>query len=385
MARLTGSKMGLAASCLYWARDDVPVPPRESSEAADAGTRKHGIIEALISSWAMDFNLSAANWGSESYEAFMAVVANLNEWLPRGGRCEAPFAYDPQTGRGYSLATNGGHRDYSLVKPGEIALTVDWYDVSDGIVHIWDWKFGRQTETEPAETNPQLATAALAICRAYGCTSAKVGLAFVDDDGTARVSVATLDAFDLERISGEVRGIWERLQSDPMPNPGPWCRAKWCPLRATCPATTAALATTPAAPLSLTISTPEQAARVHTQLALAEEFLAGVKRALNDYVKANGAVPLGDGSSLAVVEVSRETVQATPAVKAALDREGLSEALEWSTSKAAIERCVKKSAPRGKAAERMREVLEVLQATGGVKVSTFEKVDVVKAKKGRAA
>jgi hypothetical protein len=384
MPRLSGSKMSLARRCLYWAREDVKCPRQESSEAAKIGTNRHAVIESVVRSYLIKTTETvhelAELWGVDSDTMHVVVLCNLREWLPKHGNCEVPLAYNPTTWQA-RRSERGEHRDYSWIADDEIPMTLDYADEDNGIVHVWDWKFGQQTGTEGASTNAQLAIGALAMCRLTGATEARVGLAFVDDDGNARFSVATLDAFDLARIANEVREIWERLHNDPQPNPGPWCRASWCPARSICPATSCAIVSTPAEPLSLTISDSEQAARIHTQLGLAEEFLAQVKRALHGFVREHGAVELSDGSRLDVVEVSRETVQATDAVRAALLSEGLDSALDWSTSKAAIERAIKATAPRGTAAKRMRDVMETLQSTGGVKVSSYDKIDVIKQRK----
>jgi len=364
---LSGSKYGLARCCLYWARADVPDLPRVENPDAKAGTNRHRALEALVND--TDGTASAlwlaSLWGC-TVEEWPQVEANIMAWLPKGAP-EVALYYHPAT----DTARSSDARDRAYqCEPGEVPMTVDLLRHQDGSpIEVWDYKTGRQDGLEPAASNAQLAICCLAAARMTGAAAARGVLAVVADDGTARLDAVELDSLDLDAIAYEVRGLLERIPTSE-PAPGPWCSDKWCPARAVCPATRAAMVATPMEPMSIVVDSADACARIHTQIGLAEEFLETVKRARNEWLQNNPAgCELADGSVLQWTIEERDTIELTDAAAALIPPE----AIERKTSKTAIERAIKATCAKGEAAAKMREVLAALDAAGAIKTSQYGK------------
>lgn len=398
MHRLSGSKLKLAMSCLYWAREDVALPARESSAAADAGTNKHTILEKLFVGEALPDEEFQKLWDCDPRDV-AAIQDNIQTWLPSltAGCTEAiteiPLAYHPITDTARELP-RGGHREYVGLRSGEIPLTLDLVAVyADGTGLVVDHKTGRQNGLEPAAVSAQLGLGALALARLRNLTSVRVAYTLVNDDGTVRIDEAVLDTFDLEALADEVRGIVERLDNFPVPCPGPWCKSKFCPARSVCPVTSVTVAKTEAlAPLSVTIESPQHCTKLHTQLGLAEEFLARVRAAIDLYVKDHGPIELGDGTALDLVHKTRETLDIDGNNKALeILQKALGPAYERavtmkvSTTKEAV-RAATALLAKGKDRTALeRQLLADLAYSGAIKVGSYEKVEVTRPAKGRGA
>lgn len=371
---LSGSRWGLARACLAWARDDMPEVARVESEDASKGTDRHMVMEALRKQVPLDF---PRFWGCTP-EEWPAIEANIREWLPGGSVAEIAIYYDPTTDTARS--DRSADRNYDA-RPGEIPMTIDAIEDNEGLCVVWDYKNGRQENLEPATTNGQVAICCLGAARNFGASAARGILAIVADDGTVRLDSVDFDSLDLDAIAYEARGLIAAIPTA-QPQPGPWCGNKWCPARAQCPATQTAIVATPMAPLSLVINSAEVCARVHTQIALAEEFLNAVKRARNEWLSSNpGGCELADGSILSMGIEERDTIDVTPAALSALEAAGCSDAIEPRTSKAAIERAIKARAAKGTAAAKIREVMEALDAAHAIKTTQYAKPRVRKGRK----
>jgi hypothetical protein len=280
---------------------------------------------------------------------------------------------------------SSGQRDYSDLRDGEVPLTLDYCGIVDGEGFIDDWKFGLADHIEPVQQEGQMRLGALAFARMRGLDTVTATIWFINDDGTMRYKDEhTFDAFELDEIEQEMRLLWNKMLQDPQPEPGPWCKGKFCPAIAICPATTQAIVKTPLAPLCLTINSDDQCARIYTQMKAAEEFLKAVKRAHDEYVSNAGhPIELADGSTLEVVTKSREKINVNDKVLDVLRRDGLDHLVEMKLAKSDIENAIKEKAPRGKAAGMIRDVLDGLRATGACSVSSYSGVERVKARKER--
>jgi hypothetical protein len=348
----------------------VHAPPRHDSPDASRGTDRHTVLRCKVSGEPFD---GPALWGCTP-EEWPAVEANIDAWLPKTGTPEQAIYYDVanDSARGESLQ---GAREYDC-RDGEIPLTVDLIK-HNGCLEVWEYKTGAQLGLEPVAENGQCMLEGLAVARLTNSDSARVVLALVADDGTCARQDYTFDSLELDDIAAKVRADCAAIPTSE-PRPGPWCSDKWCPCRAVCPATTQAITTTPLAPLSIEIVSDEQCAAITTQLALAEEFLETVKRARNAYLEQVGEVALPDGSRLVWAEESRESIEANNNAVAYLVENGLDNAIEHKSTKAAIERAVRAA---GGNAERVRQVLYDLHAMGAVKTTTYNKPKIKKARK----
>ena len=371
----SASKMGLLRHCQWWARPDAIAPVQAPSASAQRGTDRHRVMEWLVTGEQVTPAQMASLWDC-ALEEWPAVEANLRAWLPSDGQTEQAMYYSPSrcVARGARLT---GAREYEL-QGDEIPGTLDF---SRGwpVVEVWDYKTGRQDNLEPIATNAQLAFLAMVRARLVDARGAVVVLACVADDGTAEITCSEYDSLELDEIADELKVLAARIPTAE-PNPGGWCEEKWCPCRAVCPAMTQAIATTPAAALTFEIHDAETCARVHTQLALAEEFLEQVKRARNAFLEgvAPGGVTLPDGSLLVWAEESRETIQANNAARAYLVEHGLDGAIEYASSKTALERVIKSQPGEGTIKERIAAVMQDLASMGAVKVTTYNRPKVKK-------
>ena len=396
MHRISASKMNLCEKCLFWAREDVVIPQEESSEAANAGTGKHFALE-LIAGVSNTDNVGDSEfanlWGCEDVDAHAiinTVECWLRPWIDSGSvYCELPLAYCTKTDTARELYSKSA-RDYSDLKPGEIPMTIDLFvQTGEATGLVVDYKTGLQSTLVAVGASSQLNVCALAVARAFGLDEVRIAYAIVADDGHARIEEHVLDSFDLAAIAENVRGIMSRLTANPQPHPGEHCKAKWCPAKRVCPATIGLAKATPEfAPMVMVIDDAETCAKVHAQIALAEEFLVGVKAAVKDYVTENGAVQLDDGSTLELVQKSRETLdidgndKAVAALKKALgDAFQRAVHVKVSTSKEAIKAATAQLAKGKERVALERAIVEELQTLNAVKLSTFETVEVVRDRK----
>lgn len=373
---LSGSKWGLARCCLWSFRPDVEEIPRAFNKDANRGTQRHAVLEAMQEGKTEGHDLPDA-WGCTEAE-WPAIEANIREWMPPIGSAEVALYYDPM--KDTARTDDAKSRAYDP-SSGEIPMTVDFFRHIPGGVEVWDYKTGLQEHLEPAASNGQLAICCLAAARLAGVSSARGVLAIVADDGTARLDTVEYDSLDLESIAYEARGLVAMIPTSE-PHPGTWCKDKWCAARAVCPKMQEAIVSTPMAPLSLTIDSPEVCARVHIQIGLAEEFLEAVKRARNTWLEENPAgCALADGLTLCMGIEERDSIELTPAAIAVLEEHHCADAIEPKTSKAAIERTIKATAAKGEASGKLRAVLEALDAAHAIRVSQFTKIKVRKGRK----
>ena len=374
--QVSASKMGLFRCCQWWARPDAIAPVQAASAAAQRGTDRHLVLQAIVSGEDMPPLTRASLWGCPLDE-WPAIEANIRTWIPADGQTEQAVYYQPTLDLARAARLTGA-REYDATD-GEIPGTVDLISGRWPTVEVWDYKTGRQDALKPVEENAQLAFLALVCARLVDATTAIAVLAVVSDDGTANVDRHEYDSLDIDGIADEVRALAARIPTA-TPKPGGWCESKWCACRAVCPAMHGAIVATPAAPLTIEIHDAATCARVHTQLALAEEFLEQVKRARNAFLESAGSVPLADGTTLVWAEESRETIQCINSAKSYLVERGLEAAIDSTTSKAALEKAVK-AAPNGATIkERMTEILADLHSMGAVKVTTYNKPKVKKSK-----
>ncbi len=369
----SGSKFGLLRHCQWWARPEVECPRADNADTS-AGAGKHRVLEALALD--RDTIMSyAETWGCAPDE-WPAIERNIREWLETG-RTELALYYDPETER--ARLADVRDRMYAP-EDGEVPMTIDLLIECEKHVQVMEYKTGRQENLETVAENGQIAICCLAAARATGTGSADGVLVCVRDDGTAEITTAEFDGLDLDAIADEVRSLTRAIPLS-VPQPGPWCAEKWCPARAGCPCTMQAIVATPLEPLSLVIADAETCARVHTQIGLAEEFLEAVKRARNDWLTANAeGCDLGDGARLVMAIEERDSIVLNNAAIAAISEAGALEAVEQKTSRAALERVLKRDAPRGEGGPRVKALLAALDACHAIKTSQYSKPKVRKAR-----
>lgn len=383
----TASKIGLATACSFaWSPHAPRWPKYEQSAAADLGNAVHAVAESIM--------------GGDGHPAVVAetaayvapIIAAREELLRRVGtldaaapyaHVEAPIAFDCVSGRARELPAVA-HRDYSAARPTEIVGTADAVLVGQSVI-VADWKTGRGARDTRTKDTWQTLFLGLAFARSRGLDTITIALVHLEP-GDYWIDWHTLDAFDLDDIEDTIRAMYAELSAaQQTPKPGPHCSSQWCPIRASCPATSATLARVNAdaarfLPAVNDITSPEEAARVRVGLKLVDEAAKAWKVKLEEYLRTNGAVPIGDGKYLGIVEQSRDTVAIThehaESLRKLLGEEIALEAIEVKTSRSAIEEaCKARQAKRGDGARQAEQAMQMLRERGAVRTSTFTKID----------
>lgn len=348
----------------------LPQVAREGGAAVEKGNHVHAFKAALAEGVAHEVALAAvpAEWRD--------LCAALDAPAP-GTLAEVAFAVNARTGAVRVLGTNIG-REYTL-EQGEIAGTADTVVPAEVLV-VGDYKTGRG-EVTAAARNKQLAFLAYAAATVYKRDEAIVEIVKIGPSGYETTDSAHLDALDLQAARALIRDTHQRVVDaqqeikrgrQPALREGSHCT--WCPARLACPARTAlvrrlaepeALATSFAAALS-----PHTAARAHELLSRAEDVVRDLRAQLVMFAQ-EFPIDLGDGRTYGPVECEREAVTGSVA-HAVLERlhgrEVADAACELSTSKAAIERALKKVAERGQLAGLRRQALDEIEVCGGVEL-----------------
>ncbi|MFM2151620.1 MAG: hypothetical protein RL199_55 [Pseudomonadota bacterium] len=272
-SRISGSKLPLVSLCRGAFAPDVVWPPSPPGRPAVYGTAFHACCELWYASGEVDLEGIAAKHGLDVEEsarlerAFdgwsQSRVASLTDATPEWGA-----GYDTATGTVVLLPRGEGRAAYDGLPSTVICGTLDLVRVDEqsrsGEVH--DWKTGR-TKLPAAKANWQLLFGAMLLARAHDLDSVRVYLHTVDEDGELRTSEGEVDAIEMDGIEAAVTRWQREADEGPKLNPGEHCVGLYCPVRATCSATTEAtdeLAPVPLTegvvyPLTGAIESPEQA------------------------------------------------------------------------------------------------------------------------------
>lgn len=272
---------------------------------------------------------------------------------------------------------------------GEWTCKADWVGGRDGCMCVRDWKTGRQQFTGAIRQNPQMRLGAIAASRAYGIDNVCVELVYLDDDGIT-IDGAEFDPFDIADIYHEMKALRAKLLNGPTPPvPGPWCTQHYCKLKGICAATKAALANAYPLEDALTheIRDEDHARWILARLPGAKAALKAVEDAVDDYAKSK-PVHLADGTMYGQVEresrsVSVDTEEKRAALASVLGRHAdtavrTEHSATLGTIKEAARKCVEAGDDGRSAAAIAREAVEALTEAGGVKVSTYRRMDTFK-------
>jgi hypothetical protein len=130
-------------------------------------------------------------------------------------------------------------------------------------------------------------------------------------------------------------------------------------------------------PNMLAVENDEQAKKARVALKLYDEVAKRLKDSLHEYVKSHGAVEIADGVFYGLVEQSREAIDlSVPGAADAVREVAGLEAIEMSTSKAAIERSTMAAQEkRGEGAAKARALYDRLREMGAVRTSSFARTE----------
>jgi hypothetical protein len=298
--RLSASKLHLASHCLWPFRFDVAEPERTESEAAARGTAWHAMAAGLPTG---------------------SVSASFPD--TRGISTEHAYAFDPSHRDAEDLGADCERSVYDTLPPSVITGTADVvYLDYGGILHVRDWKTGRQENCQPIQVNQQLAFLGFCAARAMGLDEVTVELAFVtmpdeperwSAESDIRVDSWHLSAVDLMVVESTVVAMAIKRGSAE-PHPGAHCTECWCPCVGTCPVTQDALATiqydmAPGVDITTEITCEKHAAALHVTLCMVEAAVAQLRARTKAWVAEHGPITLEDGRQWGPSEITVETVE----------------------------------------------------------------------------
>lgn len=366
--RASGSKLPLLRRCAYSMRPDVTLPPATSSDASIRGVARHVDFEAWINGTTVE-SCNAGEWPDRQ----AAKLRFLLEVSTRMGPAwhsittEKTMVYDVLTGTTRHSPYRRTHEDPRVARPSEIRMTAD----AIGGDLVIDWKTGRPVHGAEEQTR----ALALAFARLSGRSTVRAALAYVDDAGRIwQWDEQTLDAFDLADAADWLRVLYEH-EHEHQPRPGPWCRELYCPLAGQCPATAPALVVASGGGLvpSLDPQTPEEARALYLAREAVRAWDRDAHSALRRYVDTGRTIAIGDGREWGRVESrGSERVQLTAEGLAYL-REVLPDAVEYGTTKTAINAALP---PKGSAVTR-KQVLARLGELGCLQSKTSTKYEEI--------
>lgn len=354
---LSASRIGVARRCLWWARPDVVLPERETTEASELGTALHEAAEEHAEDLEEDLRAAAADGDiaaiAERRGLAPAKAAELRAlydawrdwWATYSGgapwRAEVPFAIDLATGEARELPSTG-QRDYSAARETEIPGTVDVVLVEEDEAVVVDLKTGRPPKRVSMYWD-QLLHGAIAARRVLGAERVRVVIAHVTPDGV-ETDKAALDGFDLDLALAELRATFAGAIESAEPRPGPHC--KGCPAAAVCPETSRALAEIAPDPdrrrlLSGPIEDVEHARILVQGLPLLKAWIKEREKALEAFASRE-PVPLGEGLWFGAVEhAGTERIEVDRAALEVIRRHlgaAADDAIEMKATKTGIER-----------------------------------------------
>ena len=384
----TLSRLPLAQKCVYPWTGPERWPKRTTSNFAGFGTAVSEVAESLAV-WGMSNWLPIADrneLNSTDRRRLQVVADNIAEQLEKDAAvwrwAELPLAWHAVNRRGRVLEQDSP-RDFSDVRPGEMWGRPDlvWRG-EDGHLVVDDYKTGRKARGVDPSDLLQLMACGVAAASNFGDTSVTVRLVLIGDDGAIKVKPHRLDRWEMAETAGDIAMIYEEIEAAgkvPVPRPGRHCDNLYCPKLAVCPATKRrlaelSLATASKFALVADIDDDEHALWQRGEIKRIYQALEVFDFAVKRYAE-RSPIPVGDGKVYGKREYESRSIEATPAAVKLLGDRGLHEAVETSTTKAAIEREVKKIAPKGKAAPMTREILKELDELGAIKRSTFAKYE----------
>ncbi len=231
--QLSGSKIDLSLLCQYPFRGDVLHEIRLSGAAATKGVSVHGASD--------DHHHQRAIRMLTDEE--LALWHTLRAWVddqPKFTHSELPILYDAEHDTAAVCEMGpGGERDYLGVTAMRIPTRLDLLRVDGDTVWVVDIKTGSRSNCEPAATNVQLATQAVAACRLFGAKRAYVGLVFPLKTKVHPPEWREMLADDLDEHAGLLH---QTLRLIPASEPARGSHCWRCPIgasrdhKSTCPA-----------------------------------------------------------------------------------------------------------------------------------------------------
>ena len=395
---LSASRRYIAQHCLWWARPEVVLDPRSSSDAASLGSALHRAAELGQDGEEVDLAAVALQYGlsKQQTEELRDLFDQWFCWwtLQHAGRSwcsEVALAYDPLTDAARALPSQGA-RDYSRATPDEICGTLDLLVVDlDGAENV-DLKTGRGSHSVQDHLL-QLEHGAVAMARIHGLDEVTVKTAHVTPAGVL-VTRRTLDVFALDAAALTMRDELRRIPTA-QPNPGDHCG--WCPAKGSCPETLRLVQqvlgdVSVDVPITDPVDSQPVARALLDGLPRVEAWVKARRKLLEDFAKRE-PVDLLDGRRWGSVEkrgYEDFDLSVVGAVEFLRDVLGVAAdvAIEVDTNKSAIQRALRRllasrpESKRGDAGTMERLILQRLRELGAlVRGKPYQKFEIIKASK----
>jgi len=305
--------------------------------------------------------------------------ARLEDETPAGERSEVAFVFNAETGEAREIGEKLGRNYPASLGPEWIPGTTDLLRVEENRVVVTDHKTGHGYMVASAKSNLQLAHYALAAATVYGKSAARIE---IRREG-APPDIADLDVLDLAAARERIRSVWRRVlkssEGEPRVVEGDQC---WrCEAFSRCPAKVnlaLSLASGEATKDLPTLElTPPAVAVGWMKLQAIKKVLSEVERVYRGFASSVD-VALPNGKVLGEVTRSREELDARVVRQTLRELHGeevADAAVEYDTSKAAIERALKPIAKRGQLAGMIRTALDAIQADNGISRKTSHVVE----------
>lgn len=346
----------------------LPQVQRASSRASHKGVQVHKFLEE-----APKLGRDAALLNVTDEDAYRLCEALELERLPLGDGVswvsEVAFSYDIDKGTACEVGRGIG-RHYP--EDGGLHGTADLVALADGgdTAVILDAKTGHGWLPAAGESE-QLKALALAACRAYGASKARIGHLHLRDDGSVWTDWAEMDELDLDMFASSLRMLAATTTGQPVE--GEWCR--YCSAFPSCPAKNrlAMALGSPAALMSETDIklTPATAAKAWERIQMARQVLKEVEAKIEEYARDN-PVPLSNGMVLGPVEDERDEIDDEKAAALLVDLYGSEghAALSVSVTKKGVEKMARalKESKGGTIKDHKAAALEELRKRGALVV-----------------
>lgn len=287
--------------------------------------------------------------------------------------------------------------------PGCISSIQDFVAIRDNALVVRDYKTGWGAIEAPPEKNWQLRFGGLCSARLHGATTVRIELVEFHEERKPFVQVARfdddmtyMDAFELEVVLADVRGLMHRLSGAVEPNPGPACAR--CPVVQTCPTTIDTLsrikeagqATEPFWTTGI-IESPEQATSIHRRLDMLEKAVKRYREQMTWYAKEVGGFKTDEDHFYGPVEQQgdrkidvRTNKQAREILKRHIKPEYMYLAIDERTSFEGLKRAISAQGGEpgeGKSSDYGKLIAELTEANAIVRESSYVRVSEYRIKK----
>ncbi len=235
---------------------------------------------------------------------------------------------------------------------------------------IVDWKTGSPT----ADHRDQLI--------AYG----KCALLDSEFERTKIITVWLRDQFfDVEDITPEDIADWEKRLTYAREHPEEYCPGEactWCPSKYECKARKQLVQTaaTDFVGASEDATVPAKLGSLYFHAGILQEALDRYYKAVKATIGASGPIPLGDGRSLGLIDVTQRPISLIPALPVIQEHfgslEGIAPALK--VKKGELTKLVGAQADRGQKGKAIKAFMDSLQEAGAIRETSYQKLSIVK-------